>query len=252
MNQIVRNFKKCIPYSAKVWLREKVLGHYGVICSRHGVPTPLVTRFRGKPPLTLVDIGASEGDFVGNFCRFCGVRKALLVEIQPSRCEQLRRRFPQPSFHIVCAAAGHREEDAEIDILAWDYSTSLLKIKREDLNAVGTNDYSVRERIKTKVRPLDRVCVETGFMEQIDLLKLDVQGAEGMVLEGARETLRRVHSVWTEVSFRPLYEGSITFPAIYDLFRTEGFHLAGLEDAYRAADGELLQADALFVRDNEN
>jgi len=248
MTTAIKNLKKCIPYSAKVWVREKVLNYYGVPCSRYGVPAPLVARFRGGPPITLIDIGASDGEFTERVCQFCGVSKALLIEIQPRRCEQLRDRFPHPSFQVVCGAAGSREEDREVDILAWDYSTSLLSIDRRDRNVVGTNDYSVRERIKTKVRSLDSLCVEFDFVEEIDLLKLDVQGAEGMVLEGARETLRRVQSVWTEVSFRPLYEQSITFPGVYDFLRSEGFHLIALEDAYRGNDGELLQADALFVR----
>ena len=252
MTPVVSNLKKCLPYSTKVWVREKVLNYYGVLCSRYGVPPPLVHRFRGKPPITLIDIGASEGAFTQSLCQFCGVGKALLVEIQPKRCDQLRKRFPDPSFQVVCGAAGVREEDRVVDILAWDYSTSLLSIDRTDRNAVGANDYSVRERIKTRVRSLDRLCDEFGFNYAIDLLKLDVQGAEGMVLEGARETLRRVRSVWTEVSFRPLYEESSTFRDVYDFFRRAGFHLIALEDAYRANDGELLQADALFVREKQD
>ena len=246
MTLAIKNLKKCVPYSTKVWVREKVLNYYGVPWSRYGVPAPLVHRFQGSPPITLIDIGASEGAFTESLCLFSGVDKALLIEIQPKRCDQLRHRFPY--FQVVCCAAGSREEAREIDILAWDYSTSLLKIDRTDRNAVGTNDYSVRERIKTKVRPLDSLCIEFGFVDKIDLLKLDVQGAEGMVLEGARETLRRVQSVWTEVSFRPLYEESTTFPSVYNFFRRAGFHLVALEDAYRGTDGELLQADALFVQ----
>jgi FkbM family methyltransferase len=248
MSAVARNLKKCIPYSTKVWLREKVLNYYKIPCSRYGVPAPLVTRFQGKTGITLIDVGASKGDFTESMCRFCGVSKALLIEVQPKRCEELRQRFSQPTFQILCAAAGSKEDRMEIDILAWDYSTSLLKINRTDRNAFGTNDYSVRERIQTSVRPLDIVSSELGFMDEIDLLKLDVQGAEGMVLEGARETLQRVRAVWTEVSFRPLYENSIIFPVMYDLLRGCGFRLAALDDAYRGSDGELLQADALFVQ----
>jgi FkbM family methyltransferase len=251
MRFISKNFKKYIPFTAKLWLREKLLNFYGVPCSRYGVPTALVSRFWGKPPITLVDVGASKGDFAQSLLMFCGISKALLIEMQPKRCEELRHKFPQNTFQVLCSGVGDKEEEVEIDILEWDYSTSLLKINLKDRNAFGNQDYSVRERISTKVLPLDRICSESGFVETIDLLKLDVQGAEGMVLEGARETLRQVTAVWTEVSFRPLYEGSITFTEIYDFFYRADFHLVSLNDAYRGVNGELLQADALFVQNHE-
>ena len=252
MPATLQALKRCVPYSAKVWLREKVLNHYGVPCSRFGLPGPLVTLLRGIPSISLVDVGASKGDFTFTVCQFCNVRKALLVEIQPKRCEELRQRFPQDRFQVVCAAAGSQEEERDVDLLAWDYSTSLLTLDRTEADSAFPNDFSVIERIRTPVRRLDQLCRECGFMGRIDLLKLDVQGAEGMVLEGARETLPRVRAVWTEVSFRPLYEGSITFCGVYDLFRTAGFHLVALEDGCRAVNGELLQADALFVRNCPN
>jgi FkbM family methyltransferase len=199
----------------------------------------------------LIDIGASSGNFSQSLIRFCGLSRALLIEVQPKRCEELRRKFPQANIQIYCGAAGDNKAETEIDILKWDYSTSLLKINRGDRIAFAGEDFSVRERIKTKIVPLDDICKESGFTETVDLLKLDVQGAEGMVLQGSSETLRRVRAVWTEVSFRPLYEGSITFPEIYNLFRNVNFRLAAIDDAYRGSNGELLQSDALFVRNAE-
>jgi FkbM family methyltransferase len=250
MKTIARGLKKCVPLPAKVWLREKIFNFYGVPWNRHGVPPAMASHFRGSAPITLVDVGASRGEFTQSLSNFCGVRKALLVEIQPARCDELRQRFPNPSFHVVCAAAGSREEVVDIDVLAWDYSTSLLTIDRTDSSVAGANDFSVRERIKTRVRLLDDICTESGFTEEIDLLKLDVQGAEGMVLAGATQTLHRARAVWTEVSFRPIYKDSVTFEGIYQLFRNAGFRLVAIEEAFCGVDGELLQADALFVRGN--
>jgi FkbM family methyltransferase len=251
VNVIAKNLKRFIPYPAKVWWREKILNYYGIPDSRYGIPGALVKRFRGKPPITLIDVGASRGDFTQSLSRFCGISKALLIEVQPKRCEELRRKFPQSNIQILCAAAGSQKGEAEIEILQWDYSTSLLKINRSDRIAFGSNDFSVREKIETQIIPLDDICKDAAFLEPVDLLKLDVQGAEGMVLQGSSETLHRVRAVWTEVSFRPLYEGSITFSEIYDLFRNADFRLAALDDAFRGVNGELLQSDALFVQNAE-
>jgi FkbM family methyltransferase len=230
-------------------LREQILGYYGIPYSRYGVPRALIRYLRGSGPIALIDVGASEGRFTASLKGFAGVRKALLVEPLPHRCERLKEQFPGEGFQIECAAAGDTEKEVELDVLAFDYSTSLLKINRDDPSASGTHDFSVRQRIRTRVRPLDRICEDLGFAGPIDLLKLDVQGAEGLVMKGALQTLKRATAIWTEVSFRALYEGSVTFSGMYELCRASGFRLQAIEEGFCGADGELLQGDALFVRE---
>jgi FkbM family methyltransferase len=212
------------------------------------VPAALVKHFRGRRDLVLVDVGASEGHFTASLEKFCGIRRALLVEPLPHRCEQLRNRFRSGDFQVVCAAAGDCEKEIDLEVLAFDYSTSLLKIKREDPSLKRTWDFSVARSVKTRVRTLDSICAEHGLLEGIDLLKLDVQGAEALALSGARQITTRVKAIWSEVSFRPLYEGAVTFADFCDLCRAKGFKLHALEEGFRGSDGELLQGDCLFVR----
>ena len=240
--------KKIVPYGAKVWLREKVLNFYGIPASRHGVPEALVTHLRGKSGIALIDVGASSGEFTLGLRRHCGVARALLVEPIPVRCEQLRSKFPEASIQVICAAAGSENEEVEMEVLSWDYSSSLLQINRSDA-AFGTGlDLSVKDKIQTDVLTLDVICRQAGFDGRVDLLKLDVQGAEGLALQGASELLRRVDAVWTEVSFRPLYDGAVSFEALYEQCRKAGFILRSISEGFRGTNGELLQADALFVR----
>lgn len=245
---LLRSFKKLVPLSTKLRLREWILTGYGVPFSRFDVPGILVAHFRGCGPVSLVDVGASSGGFVHSIDKFCGIRQALLIEPIPNRCAQLRSRFAQRHFEIVCAAAGDKEAELQMEVLKWDYSSSILPVLRSDPNVTSKIDLDVSETITTRMRPLDRISSDTSITGPIDLLKIDVQGAEHLVLEGARETLIRVRAIWIEVSFRPLYAGSVRFEAIYDLCRTAGFGLANMAEAFRGQDGELLQADALFVR----
>lgn len=60
---------------------------------------------------------------------------------------------------------------------------------------------------------------------QFDLMVLDVQGAELLVMKGAAETLKHVKAVFTEVSERPLYVGSCTWPEIDVFLGQFGFRL---------------------------
>ena len=245
---VARFIKSVLPYSGKCWLHERVLRLYGIPWSRHGIPGPLIRRFRGFGPVNLIDIGAASGYFTENVDKFCGVRSALLVEPIPKRCEELRAKFAAANFKIICGAAGDREGELKMDVLGWDNSSSILPVLRSDPNVTAGVDLSVAETIRTRMQSLDRICVEQDFLEPVDLLKIDVQGAEHLVLDGAREVLQRVRAIWTEVSFRPLYEGSLTFEGISERCRSAGFMLAAITDGFCGANGELLQADVLFVR----
>jgi FkbM family methyltransferase len=253
---IAKALKKLLPYSVKLRLRETILGLYGIPYNRHGVPGPLVERFRNTGPIQLIDVGASSGEFTESFSKFCGVRKALLIEPIPKRCEQLRGRFGGSNFQIVCGVVGDREAEMKMEVLKWEYSSSILPVMRSDanvtskLNAMARMESAldVAEAIITRMQSLDQICSENGFTEAVDLLKIDVQGAEHLVLDGARKVLQRTQAIWTEVSFRPLYEGSLTFEGISARCREAGFILVALDEGFRGANGELLQGDALFIR----
>ena len=229
-------------------LREWVLTQYRIPFSRFDVPPTLVGHLRGRGPISLIDIGASSGEFTETLSKVCPLREALLIEPIPKRCDQLKSRFAQRDFQIVCGAVGDKEASLQMEVLKFDYSSSILPVLRSDPNVTSQVNLDVSETITTRLRPLDNICADAGMTGPVDLLKIDVQGSEHLVLEGARETLRRVRAIWMEVSFRPLYEGAARFEAIYDLCRKAGFRLSNLAEGFRGHDGELLQGDALFIR----
>jgi hypothetical protein len=51
-----------------------------------------------------------------------------------------------------------------------------------------------------------------------------------------------------ELSLQPLYDGCVTIEGMIQLCRSHGFILKKMEEGFCAADGELLQVDALFGR----
>lgn len=58
-----------------------------------------------------------------------------------------------------------------------------------------------------------------------DFLKLDVQGAELIILQNALETLDHVSMIQTEVSFVPLYKNQPLFADVDSFLREQGFML---------------------------
>ena len=137
------------------------------------------------------------------------------------------------------------------------HSSSLLEPNRELLEHFTGFAEMLRVVARQPVgtRRLDDVPQAAGA----DFLKLDVQGGELMVLDGAPRTLRDVLVVHTEVEFVPLYKGQPLFSDIDARMRSHGFALhkmpfLGLRpfapfpvEIERAT--QYLWADVVYVRD---
>lgn len=83
-------------------------------------------------------------------------------------------------------------------------------------------------------------------VEQIGLLKVDVQGYEQSVLRGATEVLRRTRAVLLEINYIDHYENATRFDDVYQLLRDADFELAAVSEPELRRSP--LCADALFVR----
>jgi FkbM family methyltransferase len=197
--------------------------------------------------ITLIDVGASTGAFTISMDRYCGVRKALLIEPQPKRVEDMKARLAGSRFSFACAAVSSEERPIGMEVLNWDYSSSILPVRRNLPSVNAAIDLGVRETIQVQATTLDKLCARHHFDGFVDLLKIDVQGAENLVIQGATEILRRTGLIWMELSLQPLYEGGETIEGMIRLCREHGFMLRSLEDGFRGADGELFQVDGLFA-----
>ena len=211
-----------------------------------GVPFALARHYKGKSGLAVIDVGAHEGLFTEGIDRLFGIQKGILVELQPSKIDNLRRRFPSPRFKVVNAAVSNVIGAMDVEINTIDSTTSILKTKRKS-RELAALDVGIASICRCPIVTLDSIiCNES--MNIIDLLKVDVQGAEHLVISGAAKTLSLTAAIWIEVSFKPLYEGSCMYNEVFDLLWKCGFKLWDLETGFRSSTGELVQADALFLR----
>jgi FkbM family methyltransferase len=129
------------------------------------------------------------------------------------------------------------------------------------------------KRITIAVRALDDWACEGGI-DRLDYLKIDAQGAELAILEGAAHLLPGARAIKVEVQFNPLYEGAPLFGEVDRHLRDQGFRLWRLGElshcGFTAAGnpqipehmdyndervhligggGQLLWGDAYFVRE---
>lgn len=96
----------------------------------------------------------------------------------------------------------------------------------------------------------------------LDYLKMDVQGGERAVLEGAGNRLNEAVVIQTEVSFLPVYEDEPMFPEIDQMLRDNGYlpHMianlnrrtfvpAVVGNSIYKGLNQLFQADFVYVKD---
>jgi len=80
-------------------------------------------------------------------------------------------------------------------------------------------------------------------------LKIDTQGFEKQVLDGAARNLPRIDFVQIELSLAPLYAGALLLPEMNAYLVSLGYRLVALEPGFSdAKTGALLQLDGIYQR----
>lgn len=119
---------------------------------------------------------------------------------------------------------------------------SLLEPDMQKWTASNRQTENHVRSFEVNVSTLDR---EVAALAGIDLLWMDVQGAEAEVLAGGPETLKRTNSVFLEVALADSpYKGAVLFREVRTILESQNFQCAGIgSDAWNGS------ANAFFVRD---
>lgn len=104
--------------------------------------------------------------------------------------------------------------------------------------------------VKTSVTTdtIDSFCAEHGI-DNIDILKMDIQGGELKALHGAERMLleRKVDLLFLEVSFIHIYKGQALFHDIEGFLLERGYTLYNIHYLSTQSEGQLVQGDAIFI-----
>lgn len=196
-------------------------------------------------PWTLLDVGANTGEFTRAVSSLIALAGVHAFEPQPSCHAELKQALAGLSnSHLHPVAVGAEAGEIELLCTANSKLASVLKPTANVADGYGGGDFNVQQHLKVPLVRLDDV-IPAGT--PIGLLKIDVQGYELPVLEGARLTLRSTSALLMEVNYVPHYEGGATFDDLCEAVRAHGFRTFGISAPYGGPKGPLW-ADALFVR----
>jgi len=216
--------------------------------NRFRIPASLFANLDPSRELVLVDVGAFIGEFTATLAQRYRISRGVLIEALPRRADQLKATFRPPTFEVFGCVVSNRPGPVEFEVNEVEGTSSILPMLRDLPELAGTPmTCPTLARVQYDATTLDEIASQAK-LDRVDLIKIDVQGAEQLVLEGSTSLLARTSLIWSEVSFQPLYQDSCTLQSLQAWLRSQQFEMIALEPGFRSAHGELLQADALFAR----
>ncbi len=195
----------------------------------------------------VLDVGANTGQFAAEL-RDSGYREKI-VSFEPLQRahEQLcRQAAADPNWEVADrTAVGDVTGSIQMHVSQNSVSSSILEMLPSHLQAEPRSSY-----IGTESVPMGRLDdLSTHDPADRVLLKIDVQGYEKQVLDGAPRRLKTCRAVISEMSLVPLYEGQVLASELWDILAVHGFEPWSIEPGFRdPGTGRMLQVDGIFVR----
>jgi FkbM family methyltransferase len=221
---------------------------------------PLAGLLRAQRLTAVVDIGANPIDGEPPYKRMLSKRLCTLVGFEPQAEALAKLEAARSDLETYLPYAVGDGTRGTLKICQAPGMTSLFTPEPRILNQFwGFSQFGrVVGEIEVNTRTLDSI----DEIDQLDFLKIDVQGGELAVFRGGRLRLGGAVALQAEVSFMPLYKNQPVFGEIDLALRGLGFvpHMFAhinkrmilpLHNAENPATvmNQLLEADVVYVRD---
>ena len=196
------------------------------------------------------DIGANIGQY-GKDIRELGYKNDI-ISFEPLKDVYSilkKNTLKDKNWKCENIALGNFDGETEINIAGNLASSSLLEILPTHLKSAPQSKYVGKETIV--VKKLDSIFENYYSNNDKVYIKIDAQGYEKNILDGAEKALENISVMQIEISLIPLYENSIIFTDMIEYLKIKGFDLYDLEPGFSDKDsGRLLQFDGIFVKNN--
>ncbi len=212
-----------------------------------------------KKPI-IFDIGANAGQSIEQYNKIFENPIIHAFEPQKNEINILKDKFRNNQNIIINnLAVGNKEENLEFNTYARRKASSFLKVKKNSKwlrdkirqTRIDKEKFTI-ETFNTKVITLDNY-VKNNRIDKIDILKIDTQGYEDQVLEGAENLIKnnRIEIIEIELIFSEIYEKSLQ---IYDIEKNlipHNYKLFGISQGGNLSSRFVYQADFMYISPNK-
>lgn len=194
---------------------------------------------RGFDPQTIFDVGVGFG--TPELYRHFSEKKIVLVEPLPIYQDVVKQICQQYNADNYQVAASN--EDGELDIIVeQEFPERSSVMARSEHTRVSATD----SRVTVPMMKLDTVVQEHEYREPY-LLKIDTEGFELSVLQGATEMLKKTEMVVLETSIGPRFENGYESFEIFKFMDDNNFLLFDILGGSINKAGMLNCVDTVFI-----
>jgi FkbM family methyltransferase len=209
----------------------------------------LAELFERVAPECVIDVGANAGQY-GEMLRDHGYEGWIVsFEPVPSAYSELAARAERDGrWRAFRLALGSRAERRQIAVAGVSQLSSFRPFNRHGLEELpGASEVVQAEEVE--VRTLNDLWAQAldGLAQTRVFLKLDTQGWDLEVLEGAHNVLSPLVGLQLEAALMPIYEESPSFTHSVQAVLDLGFDLTGIFPVNRDSLFRLLEVDCVFI-----
>lgn len=237
--------KILFSFTAKKFLQKRGLR---ISPAPNGEHLKIITQIKKNAIDLILDVGANEGQY-GGYLRSIGYYGQIISFEPLDAAYKILEQKTNSDKLWSCKhmALGNISGESVINVSGNSQSSSILNIKGAHLEAAPEAYFLTNQKIN--VETLDNIYSDITAGKSNVMLKLDVQGFEKFVLEGAKKSLEKLKAIQVEMSFEELYEGEMLYREMIDFLAQNGFVLCVLKNGFHnVKTGKLLQADGLFFK----
>ena len=235
MKKLIKKFFKLFGYKF-----EKIEGSFN-----QSSEDILSCVFDKKSEIVIFDIGAHIGESSKKYCKLFRNAKIYAFEPSPDSYKVLDT-LNFENLKTYNFGFSNNKSMENFSVNQKSDTNSLLSFS-ENANKVWEINYlNNLKTIICEFNTIDNFCFEEK-LNLIDFMKLDVQGAEYLVLEGAHNTLlnKKIKLIQLEVIICLTYKSQKSIGFYINLFESYGYRFLNFSDSV-VRSGTLIQSDLFF------
>lgn len=198
---------------------------------------------------SVLDVGANQGQYAG-YLRAIGYHGKITCFEPLESAHRILKNVARRDGNIVVAprmALGDQEGEITINISGNSLSSSILPMLETHAQVAPGSSYVSSEVVELK--RLDALGLSCFEDSKGVFLKIDAQGYESQILDGAVGVLPQVEGLQLEMSLIPLYSGEPLYQEMIDKVEALGYVLHDMNPSFAdSVTGRTYQVDGIFFR----